>query len=341
MDRLDDYLQDQVQDPPPPPLNTYTPPVIVVVHQPPPPIGTTICVAGYSVIAAQVTGTDNGCRPTHCDFGRTAAGWCQAPTPVNRPVIYVSGTDIDEDDGSASFRVELSHAVTHTVTVRVGTVDGTAASGSDYTAVSNRLVTFAASQTQATVTAPVADDTVDEPDETFSLVMSSPSSNADLSVLAEAEVTIRDNDVAPLTVSGEATNVVFDCIHSGGVFTLNASWGPPPAGASGYQVQLSSNPVAWYSTGELFFASGSATSMTATAPSAGTYHAVIWAFGIPGLGNGTQVQDSTTCAALPQPPGHVQNLTVTCAASGGVFTVSAMWDAPVGGGRHLPRTALR
>ena len=152
---------------------------------------------------------------------------------------------MDEDDGHASFRVALSHAFAQTVTVQASTVDGTANSGSDYNPVTNRLVRFAANETMATVDVTVLDDGHAEPDEAFMLQLSNPSTNAGLSTSPQADATIRDNDV-----STGPTNVVFECVEGGGVFTLNASWGPPMGTtASGYQIQLSSNPVAWHFTG--------------------------------------------------------------------------------------------
>ena len=39
--------------------------------------------------------------------------------------------------------------------------------------------------------------------------------------------------------------------------------------------------------------------MTATAPSAGDYYAVIWPYGVPSVGYGAQVQVSTQCMAMP------------------------------------------
>ena len=211
--------------------------------------------------------------------------------PGTLPELSVAGQTVDEDDGAADFTITLSAAATSAVTVDVATSDGTATAGSDYASVATRTVTIPASRTTAIVSVTVTDDTADEPDETFTLSLSNPS-NANLAASPTATATIRDDDPAAPAVP---TNVVFECTSSGGVFTLNASWDPPADGASEYQTQLSSNPVAWGSTGELYFGFGSATSMTATAPSAGIYHAVIWPHGVPGVGVGVQVQASTEC----------------------------------------------
>ena len=244
-----------------------------------------------------------------------------APTT---PVVSVTGATVDENVGAADFTVTLSRSATSAVTVDVATSDGTATAGSDYVSV-NRTVTIPAGQTREIVSVSVLDDTADEPDETFTLRLSNPS-NADLASNPAATTTIRDNDAD----SAAPTDVVFGCASSSGVFTLAASWDPPAAGASGYKVQLSSNPVAWHSIGELYFGSGSATSVTATAPAAGIYYAVIHPFGVPGVGNGVEVQVSTDCSAAPWP---ALNLDLVCSTPNprGVFTLTATWDAPSGG----------
>ena len=216
----------------------WDPPVTTPINRLAPPDVTNPCTAGYSVIQAHVSGTDNGCRPARCDFGRRTDGWCLPPTRSTPPVVYVAGEDVDEDAGQVAFRVVLSHAVPQTVTVRVDTVDGTATAGSDYTAV-RRTVTFAANTTLWFVNVPVRDDTVAENDETFSLAMSSPSPNAGLST-PSAEATIRDNDTAPLL---RVQNLNVSCAaHINEVFRVAASWAAPNGGADSYHAQLSDDP---------------------------------------------------------------------------------------------------
>jgi hypothetical protein len=73
----------------------------------------------------------------------------------------------------ASFTVSLSSASTHAVSVAFATVDGTATAGSDYQA-GGGTVAFAPGETTKTVTIDVLGDTAVEPDETFSVNLSSP-----------------------------------------------------------------------------------------------------------------------------------------------------------------------
>ena len=183
--------------------------------------GGPICTGSNRVIAVHISAGDNGCRPVNCPFGRGADGWCLAPDYTEPPVIYVRGPgNVDEDAGSASFQAVLSHPVPRTVTVTVATQDGTATANSDYTPV-NRRVTFRPNHTVAHVSVPITDDTRDEPDETFTLRLSNPSSNATLNTTAAAEATIADDDGPQFL--GSVTNLNAVCVSG----QITVSWGPP------------------------------------------------------------------------------------------------------------------
>jgi Calx-beta domain/Domain of unknown function DUF11 len=92
-------------------------------------------------------------------------------------------------------------AVSSTNTVIAFSVSGTATSGSDYTALSG-TVTILAGATTATITIPIINDVVVDPNETVIVTLTSVSSGlATLGATLVATVTITDNDVASLTVS--------------------------------------------------------------------------------------------------------------------------------------------
>ena len=78
---------------------------------------------------------------------------------------------------SAVFTVSLDFATTAAVTVDYATLDGTAIAGTDYTSTTGTL-TFQPGQTSLTVSVPVLVDTNASGTTTFSLDLSSPSSNA-------------------------------------------------------------------------------------------------------------------------------------------------------------------
>lgn len=112
------------------------------------------------------------------------------------------GISVDDvsatEGGNAVFTVSLSAASPQQVTVDYATKDGTASSKTDYTAKSGTL-TFAPGEKTKQVPVPTATDTADEPDETFSLVLS----HATDSVISDAEGvgTIVDDDGPTLSVS--------------------------------------------------------------------------------------------------------------------------------------------
>ncbi len=74
----------------------------------------------------------------------------------------------------ATFKVTLDQAVTTPVTVSYATANGTATAPADYTAKSG-LLTFAANDQSEDVSVQVRGDTVNEPDETFTVTLSAAS----------------------------------------------------------------------------------------------------------------------------------------------------------------------
>ena len=112
------------------------------------------------------------------------------------PGLSVANARVEEAAGAtADFAVTLSRAASGTVTVDYATSDGTATAGSDYTATSGTL-TFAAGETEKTVSVPVLDDDHDEDEETFTLTLSNVQGNAYLAD-GEAEGTIENSDAMP------------------------------------------------------------------------------------------------------------------------------------------------
>jgi peptidoglycan/xylan/chitin deacetylase (PgdA/CDA1 family) len=95
---------------------------------------------------------------------------------------------------SVQVQVRLSAPSGRTVTVGYTTVDGTAIAGADHLATSGTL-TFSPGQTSRTITLTVVGDDVFEGDETFGVVLSTPT-NATLARSA-ATVTIVEDDPAP------------------------------------------------------------------------------------------------------------------------------------------------
>ena len=112
------------------------------------------------------------------------------------PGLTVADAEVREAaNATLAFAVTLSRAPTNTVTVDYATSDGTATAGSDYTATSGTL-SFAAGETEKTVSVPVFDDGHDEGSETLTLTLSNPSG----AYLADGSAigTINNSDPMPL-----------------------------------------------------------------------------------------------------------------------------------------------
>ncbi len=117
-----------------------------------------------------------------------------------------SDVSVDEGAGTAVFTVTIDKVWTSDVTVGVDTRDGTATAGDDYTALAGQAVTIAVGDTSATFSVNITDDTADEPDETFDVVLSW-STNATLGAPSSATATIADDDAAPVV---SVSDVSFD-----------------------------------------------------------------------------------------------------------------------------------
>ena len=123
------------------------------------------------------------------------------PTVAATPTVGISDAGGTEGDDSAiAFTVTLDSAASATVTVDYATANGTA-DGDDYTATSGTL-TFAAGTTSGTITVPIADDDVNESDETFTVTLSN-ASGATLGT-ASATGTIRNRHVTPVVSISDA-----------------------------------------------------------------------------------------------------------------------------------------
>ncbi|MDQ1568466.1 MAG: hypothetical protein QOF96_3346 [Actinomycetota bacterium] len=130
---------------------------------------------------------------THWD----AANSSFLSTTFSSPTLSVAdGLATEGDSGTTplTFTVTLSGADSRPVTVSFATADGSARAPDDYQATSGSL-TFNPGEVSKTVTVAVKGDTLNETDETFSLVLSSPA-NAVLG-RSQAFGTIVDNELTP------------------------------------------------------------------------------------------------------------------------------------------------
>ena len=156
----------------------------------------------------------NASNATIADSEATATIVDNEATPV------LSVTDASAEEGDAvEFSVSLSLAAGQAVTVQYDTSIGATdtASADDFTAASPQTLSIPAGDTSATISIPTAEDTTEEADETFTLTLSNPSSNAEVdSQAAVATGTIENDDVVPARI----TNIAFTDTPSGGVYRL-------------------------------------------------------------------------------------------------------------------------
>ena len=122
------------------------------------------------------------------------------------PTLSVADASDAENDGKVEFTVTLSEAaataVTATWTASIETDDTAVAA--DLGTTKTGTVTVAAGNMMGTFEVPVVNDATDEGDETFTVTLSSPSSNAKLETDPTATGTIEDDDAAMPTISAVA-----------------------------------------------------------------------------------------------------------------------------------------
>ncbi len=116
------------------------------------------------------------------------------------PKLFARDATVAENAGLAQFEIFLTEPAVGDVTFSLSTADGMAVAGRDYVAT-NVMGKIAAGATSTTVTVPIANDVMDEFDETFSLVVS----NLMGAVAADdtAVATIVDDDFAPGLIAGD------------------------------------------------------------------------------------------------------------------------------------------
>ncbi|HKH16824.1 MAG TPA: Calx-beta domain-containing protein [Solirubrobacteraceae bacterium] len=122
-----------------------------------------------------------------------------AAPPVVVPAVSVGDATASPEGDSgtrqATFAVTLSQPTTVPVAVSYATADGTATQPADYAAVSGS-VSFAPGETAKTVAVAVKGDLLEEADETFRLVLSSPS-GATLGTAQGTGTIVDDDEAAP------------------------------------------------------------------------------------------------------------------------------------------------
>ncbi len=117
--------------------------------------------------------------------------------------VDITGVTVVEGEGVARFAVNLDDATLKPVILVYQTLEGTAESGADYHSTRGAL-TFERGEIAKVIEVPVVDDGIDEPDETFTVLIGG-ALNAEL-MRSVATATILDDDEAPVVeVAGDVT----------------------------------------------------------------------------------------------------------------------------------------
>ncbi|MES2583292.1 MAG: retention module-containing protein, partial [Pseudomonadota bacterium] len=179
--------------------------------------GTTLTVPAGVIsftvtIPTTTTGGTEGSETLPLTIGGVTGTGTIAETGSFNPSIAIDNVTVNESQGNATFTVSLSQASANTVTVNYSTSNGTATSGSDYTAKTG-TVTFAPGQTTQTIVVNITEDAAVEPNQTFNVNLSGASNatildNQGVATIVDNEPKISINDVTVNEAAGTATFTV-------------------------------------------------------------------------------------------------------------------------------------
>ena len=146
-------------------------------------------------------------------FGSTSGNWGGGDrifvdnvqfTATYGPRITIEDVTVNENDGTITFIATAGGAASGSYTVNYQTSNGTANSGSDYTATTGTMSFNGNIGDTETITIPILDDNILEDTETFFVQMIG-SSNGSVDITDVATGTINDNDSIIMT-NGNTTN---------------------------------------------------------------------------------------------------------------------------------------
>ena len=178
-------------------------------------------------------------RLSNPDGAELRAGEREATGTIHNsdpPAVSVSDASATEGD-AIEFTVSLSAASGRQVTVQYATSDGTAESGTDFTAASGTL-TFEPNETSKTVSVPTTGDSEEEEDETFALTLSNPA-DATLGDATATGTIVDDDESPPLTVS--MTSDLPPPVES--AFAVRFSFSEPVRGFTGGDIETRQEPA--------------------------------------------------------------------------------------------------
>ncbi len=138
---------------------------------------------------------------------------------------------VNENSGVVYANVTLNGIASSDITVNYATASGTATSGSDFMATTG-VLTFKPGDYSKLIPISIINDSIYEPDQNFTITLSSPSSNVIIGSPATATITIKDDDTAP---SIQFQSQSYNVSEGGSLATINVVLSAPsevPIGVS-------------------------------------------------------------------------------------------------------------
>lgn len=177
------------------------------------------------------------------DIGNAFASVTIKDNDGGGPSISISNSALTTEGQNATFTVSLNQAAASTVTVKYSTRDGNgptgAMSGSDYTSVTDQLLTFSPGQTSKTISIVTLDDAANEGEEEFEVVLSSPTGAIILDGVGLGIITDNDSGLPNLSISDAAA------VSEGGaaVFTVTLGTASTQSVTVGYSTSTGEGPT--------------------------------------------------------------------------------------------------
>ncbi len=131
-----------------------------------------------------------------------------SPALATTITLSPSPTTVNEGDGSVTVTVLRSGDLSGTSTIQYATLAGTATAGDDYANGGEEIggtLTFAPGESSKQIVIPIFDDSLAEPDETFSVAIDQPE-GAGLGIQRTLGITIKDNDSQGLNFTQPVVN---------------------------------------------------------------------------------------------------------------------------------------
>ncbi len=178
-------------------------------------------VAGSFVVGDAITTT----ATANADSSTSEFSGCIAVTAAPLPGSFAFSAatySVGEGTGEATITVTRSGGTAGGISVNFATANGSASAPADYQSTTGTLA-FGPGETVRTFDVNIANDVADEADESFSVMLSSPTGGATLGTPATASVTITDDDAAPTVAITDRSCVESNAGSTSCAFTVGLS----------------------------------------------------------------------------------------------------------------------